>query len=276
MHRVCYNNGVVAYAFESFVSLPLRAYVSTRHGGVSPEPWRSLNFSHSRGDDRGRVLENFARFCSALGRDPAHPVRTHQVHSTRVARVGWAEAGARQESCDALITDAIGLPLFLVFADCVPLLFYDPKGHTLGACHAGWRGTIDGVATAALEAMAEAFGTSAAEVRVGIGPSIGPESYEVGEEVIGKAISTLSGGERYFRRHNGDQSNPCFDLWKANIDQLTAAGVPEEHIELSGIDTARNTHEFFSHRAEKGLCGLFGLLTWLEPQEPGHRSQVKL
>lgn len=267
MHRICYDNGVVAYAFESFASLPLQAYVSARHGGVSPEPWRSLNFSYSRGDEPRHVLENFARFCAALGRDPAHPVRTHQVHGTRVARVGWTEAGTRQESCDALITDAVGLPLFLVFADCVPLLLYDPIGHALGACHAGWRGTIDGVATAALEAMTVAFGTSAAEVRVGLGPSIGPESYEVGEEVIGKAISTLSGGEQYFCRHNGDQSNPCFDLWKANIDQLTAAGVPEEQIELSGIDTASNTHEFFSHRAEKGRCGLFGLLTWLEPRE---------
>lgn len=276
MDRICFKSGVVAYAFESFDSFPLRAYVSTRHGGVSPEPWSSLNFSHSRGDEHERVLENFARLCAALGRDPAHPVRTHQVHSTSVARVGLPEAGARQESCDALITDAVELPLFLVFADCVPIIFYDPNRHALGACHAGWRGTIDGVAAATLDAMTEAFGTKAAEVRVGIGPSIGPESYEVGEEVVGKATSTLSDGHKYFSWHNGDQSNPFFDLWQANIDQLTAAGVPGEQIELSGIDTARNTHEFFSHRAEKGQCGLFGLLTWLEPREWGHRSLVKI
>ena len=267
MHRICYNNGVVAYAFESFACLPLQAHVSARHGGVSPEPWHSLNFSYSRGDARARVLENFARFCAALGRDPAQPVRTHQVHSTNVAQVGWEDAGVRQERCDALITNAVGLPLFLVFADCVPLVMYDPAHHALGACHAGWRGTVDGIASATLGAMTAAYETVAADVHVGIGPSIGPESYEVGEEVIERAISALPGGEKYLRSRMVDQANPLFDLWQANIDQLTAEGVPEGQIELSGIDTAGRTDEFFSHRAEKGRCGLFGLLTWLEPRE---------
>ncbi len=276
MRRICYNNGVVAYAFDRFTSLPLQAHVSARHGGVSPKPWHSLNFSHSRGDERERVLENFARFCAAVGRDPSNPVRTHQVHSTHVAEVGWEDAGSRRQKCDALITDAVDLPLFLVFADCVPLVFYDAAHHALGACHAGWRGTVDGMASATLRAMEAAFGTDAAYVHVGIGPSIGPESYEVGEEVIGRAVSSLPGGEKYFCRRNGEQANPCFDLWQANIDQLTAAGVPEGQIELSGIDTARRTEEFFSHRTEKGRCGLLGLLTWLEPREKGNRLQVKI
>ncbi len=267
MRRICYNNGVVSYVFESLASLRIQAHVSTRHGGVSPEPWHSLNFSYSRGDERERVLENFARFCSAIGRDPSEPVRTHQVHSTNVAKVSWADAGTRQARCDALITDAINLPLFLVFADCVPLVIYDRAHHALGACHAGWRGTVEGMASSALRAMKAAFGTDAADVHVGIGPSIGPESYEVGEEVIGRAVSALPDGEKYLSKRNGDPENPCFDLWQANIDQLTAAGVPEGQIELSGIDTARRTDEFFSHRAEKGRCGLFGLLTWLEPKE---------
>ena len=276
MRRICYNNGVVSYVFESLASLRLQAHVSTRHGGVSPEPWHSLNFSYSRGDERERVLENFARFCSAIGRDPSEPVRTHQVHSTNVAKVSWADAGTRQARCDALITDAINLPLFLVFADCVPLVIYDRAHHALGACHAGWRGTVEGMASSALRAMKAAFSTDAADVHVGIGPSIGPESYEVGEEVIGRAVSALPDGEKYLSKRNGDPENPCFDLWQANIDQLTAAGVPEGQIELSGIDTARRTDEFFSHRAEKGRCGLFGLLTWLEPKEQGHRLQVRI
>ena len=276
MRRTCYNNGVVAYAFESFSSLPFQAHISARHGGVSPEPWHSLNFSYSRGDDRERVVENFARFCAATGKNPCQAVRTHQVHSTDVAKVGWEDAGTRQESCDALITDAVDLPLFLVFADCVPLVIYDPVHHALGACHAGWRGTVDGMASVALRAMQAAFGTDAADVHAGIGPSIGPLSYEVGEDVIGRAKSTLPRGEKYICKHNGDQENPCFDLWQANVDQLTAAGVPEGQIELSGIDTARRTDEFYSHRAEKGKCGLFGLLTWLEPRGQGHRSQFKI
>ena len=276
MHRIPYNNGVVAYSFESFTSLPLQAHVSARHGGVSPHPWRSLNFSYSRGDERARVLENFARFCAALGQDPSQPVRTHQVHSASVARVEWKDAGSRQKNCDALITNAVGLPLFLVFADCVPLVLYDPVRHVLGACHAGWRGTVNGIGTAALRAMAAAYGTVAADVRVGIGPSIGPESYQVGEDVIQVAIAKLPGGERYFCNSFGEHANPCFDLWQANIDQFNAAGITSSQIEIAGIDTARNTDEFYSHRAEKGLCGLFGLLTWLEPPENGHRSPVEI
>ena len=276
MHRNPYNNGVVTYSFESFSSHPLQAHFSARHGGVSPYPWRSLNFSYSRGDDRARVLENFHRFCAALGREPAHPVRTHQVHSATVARVDWSDAGSRKKDCDAFITNAVALPLFLVFADCVPLILFDPVHHALGACHAGWRGTVNGIGPAALKAMAAAFGTRAADVQVGIGPSIGPESYEVGDDVIQLATAKLTGGEKYFCKRNGDRSNPCFDLWQANADQLTAAGVPCSNIEIAGIDTARNIDEFYSHRAEKGLCGLFGLLTWLEPRENGHRSPVDI
>lgn len=276
MQRISYKNGVAAYAFDSLASFPLQAHVSARHGGVSPHPWQSLNFSHSRGDDKERVRENFARFCAAVGKDASHPVRTHQVHGTNVCQVDWADAGSRQARCDALITNAIGLPLFLVFADCVPLILYDPVRRALAACHAGWRGTVDGIATAALRAMAEEFGTDSSDVHVGIGPSIGPESYQVGEDVIQRAVSRLPGGERYFHSRDGEQNNPYFDLWQANIDQLTAAGVPRGQIELAGIDTARRTDDFFSHRAEKGQCGLFGLLTWLEPPEIGRRSRVRI
>ncbi len=276
MQRISYNSGVVAYAFDSLASFPIQAYVSARHGGVSPHPWQSLNFSHSRGDDKERVRENFARFCAAVGKEASHPVRTHQVHSTNVCQVDWDDAGSRQARCDALITNAIGLPLFLVFADCVPLILFDPVRHALAACHAGWRGTVDGIATAALRAMAGAFGTDAADVHAGIGPSIGPESYQVGEDVIQRAVSRLPGGERYFHSRDGEQNNPFFDLWQANTDQLTAAGVPPGQIELAGIDTARSTDDFFSHRAEKGRCGLFGLLNWLEPPENGRRSRVRI
>ena len=267
MHRTSYENGIAAYAFESFSFLPLQAHVSTRRGGVSPDPWCSLNFSRSRGDRPERVQENFVRFCDALQREPSDAVRTHQVHGTAVARVSWEDAGSRQRRCDALITDAVGLPLFLVFADCVPLVLYDASRHALGACHAGWRGTVSGVAGATLQAMCAAFGTVAGDVRVGIGPSIGPESYEIGEDVRQIVAEKMPLGTRYLRYPNGRESNPFFDLWQANAEQLVAAGVRAENVEVAGIDTACNTGEFFSHRAEGGNCGLFGLMAWLEPEE---------
>lgn len=267
MQRITHSNGVVTYTFDALDHLPVAAHVSTRHGGVSPAPWTSLNFSVSRGDEPARVTANFARFCAALGIDPARPVRTHQVHGTAVAKVDADDAGSRQTATDALITDAVGMPLFLVFADCTPILLYDKRRHSLGVCHAGWRGTVNGAAAATLWAMQAAYGTDPVDVLAGIGPSIGPDSYEVGEEVCALAHAKLPGPDRFFRFPNGPTANPFFDLWKANAAQLIEAGVPPEQIEIAGIDTAKNTGDFFSHRAEKGACGLFGMLAWLEPME---------
>lgn len=263
MQRLEHPNGVVTYTFRAWAGLPVQAHVSARHGGVSPAPWTSLNFSRRRGDDPERVQENFARFCAAVGVDPSHPVRTQQVHGTGVAKVDWADAGQRQEGADALITDAVGLPLFLVFADCTPIVLYDPRRHVLGACHAGWRGTVNGAAAATLWAMQAAYDTDPADVLVGIGPSIGPASYEVGPEVYELALVKLNRAERFFYFPNGPDARPYFDLWQANAAQLMEAGVPEAHITIAGIDTAQATDEFYSHRAEKGRCGLFGMLAWL-------------
>lgn len=265
MQRIAHANGVVTYTFESLATLPVHAHVSTRHGGISPAPWTTLNFSVARGDEPTRVEENFARFCAALEIDSAHPVRTHQIHGTAVAKVDWDDAGSRQKGTDALITDAVGLPLFLVFADCVPLFFYDTANHALGVCHAGWRGTVNGAGAATLWAMMAAYGSDPAHVHVGIGPSIGPASYEVGLEVYNMAQAKLPDADRFFSYPHGPEANPYFDLWQANAAQLIEAGVPADQIEISGIDTAQSTDDFYSHRAEQGRCGLFGILAWLAP-----------
>ncbi len=263
MHPIQHENGVITYTFDHLSALPVAAHISTRHGGISPGPWDSLNFSVSRGDEPERVQTNFGRFSAALGIDPAQPVRTHQVHGTAVAKVDWDDAGSRQRATDALITDAAGLPLFLVFADCTPILLYDRVTHSLGVCHAGWRGTVNGAAASTLWAMQAAYGTEPKNVLAGIGPSIGPASYEVGEEVYLMAQAKLPQPDRFFTFPNGADANPYFDLWQANAAQLIESGVPQEQIEIAGIDTAQNTADFFSHRAEKGQCGLFGMLAWL-------------
>jgi YfiH family protein len=263
MQRIVHPNGVITYTFQSLNGQPVQAHISTRHGGVSPAPWNSLNFSVTRGDAPERVRENFARFSRALGIRPEQAVRCRQVHGTAVARVDWDDAGQWQSGTDALITDAVGLPLSLVFADCVPLVLYDPVQHALGICHAGWRGTVNGTVVATLWAMQAAFDTSPTDILVGIGPSIGPKSYAVGEDVYQMAQAKLPDPDRFFSYPQGAGSQRHFDLWQANAAQLAEAGVPAPQIEISAIDTARNTDEFFSHRAEQGQCGLFGLMAWL-------------
>lgn len=264
MQRIELENAVVTYTFETLAGRGVCAHVSTRHGGVSPEPWRSLNFSVLRGDDPERVRTNRRRLAEAVGQDAANFVACRQMHGTGVAKVDWSDAGTFQDNCDALVTDAPGLPLFLVFADCVPILLYDPQHQALGVCHAGWRGTVNGAAAATLWALQAAYDTDPAAVVACIGPSIGPQSYAVGEEVIALAQAKLPDAERLLVYPNGHEGQAHFDLWAANRSQLVAAGVPQGSIEVAGIDTATNTEDFFSHRAEKGRCGLFGMVAWLD------------
>ncbi len=266
MQRITHANGVTTYAFDFQAGCPVAAHVSTRHGGVSPAPFASLNFSVARGDAPENVQQNRLRLYAALGLDIDRVISTHQVHGTGVAKVDGADAGTRQAATDGLVTDAVGLPLGLVFADCVPLVLYDPVQHVLGACHAGWRGTVNGTAAATLWAMQAAYGTQPAGVLVGIGPSIGPQSYEVGDEVVKMATAKLKRAERFITHPNGEDARPHFDLWQANAAQLIEAGVVAENIEISGIDTAQRTDDFFSHRAEQGRCGLFALVAWLLPR----------
>lgn len=265
MRRITHTNGVVTYTFDLLAGLPVQAHVAARHGGVSPEPWHSLNFSVRRGDAPERVQENRRRLAAAVGTKAEEFVHCQQVHGTGVAVVGRPDAGKFQEGCDALVTDDVGLPLALVFGDCVPVVLYDPEHHALGVCHAGWRGTVNGAAAATLWAMQAAFDTDPAAVRAGIGPSIGPESYEVGDEVVLLAQAKLRAADRFFHFPAGDAGRPHFDLWRANQAQLVEAGVAPANIEISALDTARTTEEFFSHRAERGRCGLFALVAWLGP-----------
>lgn len=267
MNRVHHANGIVTFTFESLAGLPVAAHVSTRHGGVSPDPWRSLNFSILRGDERERVHENRRRLASALELSAADFVHCRQVHGAGLAKVGWDDAGAVKDGCDGLITDSVCLPLSLVFADCVPLLIYDPMHHALGVVHAGWRGTLNGAATALLWAMQAAYDSEPGQVQVCIGPSIGPHSYEVGSEVVALAMARLPDPTVAITFPNGDAANPHFDLWQANVQLLAQAGVPPGRIEVSAIDTAQNTADFFSHRAEAGRCGLFSMVAWLEDVE---------
>ncbi len=263
MQRVTHPNGVITYTFDAYRSLPVSVHISTRHGGVSPAPWNTLNFSVLRGDEPERVAVNRARFVEALGIDGARLATCRQVHGALAAAVDAADAGRMQDDADALVTNTADLPLSLVFADCVPVVLYDPVQHALAVCHAGWRGTVKGAAAAALAKMTATYGTKPADVIAGIGPSIGPESYEVGDEVVAVARQSPYQAWRYLDFGNGARRKPYFDLWAANAGQLIESGVPARNIEVSGIDTATNTHDFFSHRAEQGRCGLFGMAAWL-------------
>jgi polyphenol oxidase len=152
-----------------------------RTGGVSTGPRASLNMGRRWGDDPEAVAENRRRLAEHAGYDPAALVATRHVHGTDVWRVG--EPLADDAAFDGLVCDRPGPVLGAFAADCIPILFADPVAAVCGAAHAGWRGTVAGVAPRVVTRMAEA-GARAGDIRVALGPSIGPCCFEVGPEVV--------------------------------------------------------------------------------------------
>ncbi|PJF43653.1 MAG: peptidoglycan editing factor PgeF [Phototrophicales bacterium] len=261
MQRISCPDGVAYYQFEQWQNSPLRHGVFTRHGGVSEGYFRSLNVGGMIGDDQTAVEENCRRVYATLGYRPEQVCTVWQVHGADVVTVtGPAINRKWQAQADGMITDRTDIALSMRFADCVPILFYDPKHHAVGIAHAGWRGTIQGVALSVLEAMRFAYDTVPSDVQVSIGPSIGPECYQVGEEVVEAVHDRFKTTQHLITRHPEDNS-PYLNLWAANQSLLEAAGV--EQIEVAQICTATHTNDFFSHRAEKGKTGRFAAIIGL-------------
>lgn len=250
---------ILYYQFDSFRRPGLAHAVFARHGGVSPEPWASLNFGISTGDEPKRARENHQRAFTALGRDPNSMADLWQVHSAEVVMVTEPHrAEARLPKADGMVTDRPEVTLFMRFADCVPVLLFDPVKRAVGIVHAGWKGTALKAAAAGVRKMTEQFGTRPADLIAGIGPSIGPDHYEIGSEVVEQIRTAFP--HRWLellalRRQDGSVH---LDLWAANRITLEEAGVGQ--VEVAGICTACHTDDYFSHRAERGRTGRFGAL----------------
>ncbi|MBI5351586.1 MAG: peptidoglycan editing factor PgeF [Chloroflexi bacterium] len=255
------QNGLRYYRFEKFSSA-VRQAVFTRRGGVSHAPWQSLNLGGSVGDDPAHVVENRIRVFHAMGCDPASIHDVWLVHGTDIV---YADEPRPLEQpsvrADIIFTDNPRVTLFMRFGDCVPILFHDPQKKAIGIAHAGWMGTVRGVVKAAVEGMQARYGCKPENIVAGIGPSIGVDHYEVGEEVISQFQEKFrQDADQMLQVRNG---STYLNLWAANAIQLKNAGV--EQIEISGVCTACHLDDWFSHRAEKGKTGRFGALMALQP-----------
>ncbi|MBI4675588.1 MAG: peptidoglycan editing factor PgeF [Chloroflexi bacterium] len=249
-------NGTVFYQSQLLAHYPNVVHaVTTRHGGTSPAPFTSLNLSAHVGDDPARVHENLARVHQALGLPRAATVDASQAQADRVARVTVAECGTRLQGVDGLITNVPGIPLMLRFADCAPILLYDPTHQAIGIAHAGWRGTVGKVLTNTVNALRDAFDTQPRDLMACIGPSIGPCCYEIGADVVERVHAAFPDTRALLWRKNGATH---LDLWQANAAQLRALGV--QHIEIAGVCTADHTHDFYSWRRENAVTGRFAAL----------------
>jgi YfiH family protein len=252
------RDGVVFYRFEGLAGEPgLDHALFTRRGGVSRPPWATLNLGHTVGDELAAVRVNHRRALGALGWRQEDVASAYQVHGARVGVVGPADQGRAHPETDALVTAQAGAVLMLRFADCVPVLFYDRRRRAIGLAHAGWRGLPAGVLPATVRTLGEAFGCRPADLWAGIGPSIGPCCYEVGQEVVEQVRAAVNGSEP-FRWENGRLH---LDLWAAVRSQLVKVGVGQ--IEVAKLCTACHTDDWFSHRAERGKTGRFGVVIGL-------------
>ncbi|MCX7707865.1 MAG: peptidoglycan editing factor PgeF [Anaerolineae bacterium] len=253
-------NELAYYTFEVLDTFPeLLHAITTRHGGVSTGPWASLNLTNGTGDRREAVEENLRRVADTLGLQRADLVSPTQRHTANVRRVYRCDRGRVFDGCDALITDEPGVPLLLRYADCVPILIYDPMHRAIAVVHSGWRGTVQGAARAAVEAMHNQFGSRPAELIAAIGPAIGPCCYEVGQDVVDAVAAAFAQPQELLPKQPGGRHR--FDLWAANRRLLAEAGIKQ--IAVAETCTACRTDEFYSYRAERGRTGHFGALMML-------------
>ncbi len=253
------------FRFPGLSALPgISHFITSRSGGKSEGNYSSLNLGLNTADDPRNVIRNREILAEALSVPPGRFVYANQVHDCRIQYISGMCAGSGTKAAetaiqdtDAMVTNIPGICLMVLTADCVPVLLYDPVRKVVAATHAGWRGTVKQIARNTVRFMMDEFGCQPKDILAGIGPSIGPCCYEVGEEVEQSVIQAFGTAFGYLVEKD-KVGKPCFDLWYANQQQLIAIGLLTEHIETAGICTHHNPGKYFSSRASGGRTGRFG------------------
>ena len=193
---------------------------------------------------------------------PYYVVQPHQVHGCEIREVLRPDTTRDElEGVDALVTNVPGVAISVRTADCIPVLLYDPVHKVVAAVHDGWRGTVQRLSQKVIAFMHDRYGTCAADVLAVIGPGIGPDSFQVGQEVVDEfAAAGFPMAEILSDRgpKAPTASDPMagglhIDLWRANEWLLQKAGVSD--IQVAGICTYKNNDRYFSARREGTKCG---------------------
>jgi len=247
-------SGIRFFTFETLQRPAIRHAILTRRGGNSPHPWTSLNLGGTLGDQPERVRANLTQAMAAVELPIASLAQVWQVHSAEIIRVDSPTQAGSPAKADGLVTDRPGVSLLMRFADCVPILVFDPVRMAIGVAHAGWLGTVRGVSIQLVSSMVREFGSRPDDLFAGLGPSIGPDHYPVGPEVAVQVEAAF--GARSSELLHPRDGRIVFDLWAANRSQLESTGI--RSIEIAGICTACNLEDWYSHRGERGQTGRFG------------------
>lgn len=221
---------------------------STRQGGVSTGIYESLNLGLMSGEDLSVVEENRQIFSRMLGIPIVQNLS--MTHGIRVAHVGSPQEMERPHDADACISNHPEVSLSLTTADCVPIFFHDPHSQAVGLAHAGWRGTVNGIAARVVEEMCAKLGSEASHLRVGLGPAIGLCCFEVGDEVA-EEFQAQYGQPGWIEK----RAKWHIDLHQANRVWLERAGVRPENIRSCPLCTCCRADLFYSWRRESGKTG---------------------
>lgn len=252
------HKALAYYQFESLQQPDLIHGVFTRQGGVSTGYYASLNLSRSTGDSVETVRENRRRMFETLDVTIESTITSWLVHGKDVRVIthdSFAEPNKDDVHADAMITQMRGITLTMRYADCVPILFFDPREQVVGIAHAGWKGIANNVISETVRAMQAQFGCVPSDVIGCVGPAISAKHYEVSEDVAQQVQAAVA--ENVIVRDGDSNQKPRLDLWRAAESQLKSCGVGT--IEVAGLCTASNLDEWFSHRAERGKTGRFGV-----------------
>ncbi|KOP64155.1 multicopper polyphenol oxidase [Bacillus sp. FJAT-18019] len=246
----------------------LTAGFTGRKGGVSLAPYDSLNLAFHVGDRPEDIVENRRRTAAAIGFSLDDWTCGEQVHGVRIGVVregdrgrGSLDRASAFQDTDGLITNVPGVLLTSFYADCVPLYFWDPVTGAVGLAHAGWKGTLGGIAEEIVRSMAAEYGSQPQHIHAAIGPSIGECCYEVDDRVMDHVRNSGNGllisdevtkSALYLDKGDGKY---MLNLKEINRDIMIKAGILTEHIECTSWCTSCNHDLFFSYRKDGGTTG---------------------
>ena len=219
---------------------------STERGLVDMDkPYDGFNITWYTDDDPKHIADCRQALCQMLDIDNQHLVLPRQVHDTKVAEVTADNLGDKFDGIDALITTLPRTCIGVSTADCVPILIYDAHTRAIAAAHAGWRGTVAHIGQKTVAAMKERYGSNPADMKVLIGPSIGPDAFEVGDEVYEAFAEAHFDMSRIAHR---PAQKWHIDLWQANALDMQQAGISASSIEIAAVCTHQHYDQFFSAR----------------------------
>lgn len=232
---------------------------TTRFGGVSTGDYASLNLNFNKPDPADNVMKNYRILGKQLGVPLQDMVLSHQVHDKNVLPADRRHAGmglTRERSyrdIDGLATDISGLMFVTLYADCVPVYFYDPVNGVIALAHSGWKGTLLNIANEAIKVLKEVYSCKPKNIHAAFGPHIRACCFEVDENVADSFLGTFGWAEDFISRRTDGKR--VIDLERIITRNLSISGVPEEKISGCSICTKCHNDIFFSHRGSNGRCG---------------------